>query len=70
MFELPVLLQASFVMREFFTVNARMISLVVSPVLTLRGCCILLIGDVGFTKEDSITPPSSVFCDVFCNFRC
>ena len=33
-FESPVLLEGPFSMKEFFTVNAGMISLVVSPVVT------------------------------------
>ena len=63
--ESPVLLQASFDgIKEFFTVEAGMVSLAVSPVVTLLRCHILLIGDVGFTKVDSTPPPSSVLCDV------
>ena len=60
-----VLLQASSCVKELSAVNAGMISLVVSLVVTPLHCCDLLIGDVGFTKADSTPPPSSVLCDVF-----
>ena len=68
MFESPVLLQASFGMKEFFTVNAGMISLVVSLVVTLLCCCILLMDGVSFTQVDSTPPPTSVCCNVFPTF--
>ena len=52
-------------MKEFFTANAGVISLVVSPVVTLLCCSILLINDIASTKVDSTLPHSSVFCDAF-----
>ena len=64
-YESLVLLQASSCVKELSAVNAGMISLVVSLVVTPLHCCDLLIGDVGFTKADSTPPPSSVLCDVF-----
>ena len=65
MFESTVLLQAPFDMKEFFTVNAEIIFLVVSPVVTLLRCRNLLVGDAGFTKADGTPPPTSVFRYVF-----
>ena len=64
-FRSPVLLQPPFGIKELFTVNIGMISLVVSPVVTLLCCRILLIGDVGFTKVYITPPPGSVLYDVF-----
>ena len=50
-------------MKEFVTVNAGIISLVVSPEVTLLRCNILLISDVGFTKVDSTPLP---LCFLLC----